>query len=89
MAHHAGVAQVGLVAGEDVQVGTAHAHALDAQQHLIGSALGQGAVMGTQGAGGFTNNGQHGDSFGSNNVLCGQLFAGRQAFHVADDLQRL
>ena len=58
--HDARVVQVGLVAGEDVQVGTANAHPLDAQQDLVGRTLGQGAVQGTQGAGGFANDGQHG-----------------------------
>ena len=64
MPHHAWVIQIGLVAREDVQVGAAYAHALHAQQYLAFCALWLGSVVGTQGAGGFANNGQHVDFLG-------------------------
>ncbi|MNW01117.1 hypothetical protein D3C71_1967080 [compost metagenome] len=64
MAHHPRVLQKGLVAGEDVQVGAADPHALDAQQHFAFAADGAFTLLGAQGAGGFTDYGQHGGSRG-------------------------
>ena len=60
MPHDPGVGEVGLVAGEDVEVGPAHAHAPDAQQHLAGLALRLGTMVDGKGARGFAEDGQHG-----------------------------
>ncbi len=61
MPHDARIRQIGLVAGEDVQVGAADAHAFHAQQHFARGTGRQRLLQGLEVLRGFADDGQHGN----------------------------